>query len=56
MGEYGTPPVDIPEVLSRVSGRKARLPFPRLAGSWYHWSKIARLNNIMFACKIWNLR
>jgi UDP-sulfoquinovose synthase len=58
MGEYGTPPVDIPEGFFEVEfrGRKARLPFPRLAGSWYHWSKVHGSNNIMFACKIWNLR
>ena len=58
MGEYGTPPVDIPEGFFEVEfrGRKARLPFPRLAGSWYHWSKVHGSNNIMFACKIWDLR
>jgi UDP-sulfoquinovose synthase len=58
MGEYGTPLVDIPEGFFEVEfrGRKARLPFPRLAGSWYHWSKVHGSNNIMFACKIWNLR
>jgi UDP-sulfoquinovose synthase len=58
MGEYGTPPLDIPEGFFDVEfrGRKARLPFPRLAGSWYHWSKVHGSNNIMFACKIWNLR
>jgi UDP-sulfoquinovose synthase len=58
MGEYGTPDVDIPEGFFEVEfrGRRARLPFPRLAGSWYHWSKVHGSNNIMFACKIWNLR
>jgi UDP-sulfoquinovose synthase len=58
MGEYGTPPVDIPEGFFEVEfrGRKARLPFPRAAGSWYHWSKVHGSNNIMFACKIWKLR
>ena len=58
MGEYGTPGVDIPEGFFEVEyrGRRARFPFPRLAGSWYHWSKVHGSNDIMFACKIWNLR
>ncbi len=58
MGEYGTPNVDIPEGFFEIEyrGRKDRLPFPRQAGSWYHWSKVHGSNNIMFACKIWNLR
>ena len=39
MGEYGTPGVDIPEGFFEVEfrGRKDCLPFPRDAGSWYHW-------------------
>ena len=58
MGEYGTPNVDIPEGFFEIEyrGRKDRLPFPRQAGSWYHWSKVHGSNNIMFACRIWNLR
>jgi UDP-sulfoquinovose synthase len=58
MGEYGTPNVDIPEGFFDVEyrGRKDRMPFPRQAGSWYHWSKVHGSNNIMFACKIWGLR
>ena len=42
MGEYGAPNVDIPEGFFEVDyrGRKDRLPFPRQAGSWYHWSKV----------------
>ncbi len=58
MGEYGTPDVDIPEGFFEIEyrGRKDRLPFPRQAGSWYHWSKVHDSNNIMFACKIWGLR
>ncbi len=58
MGEYGTPGVDIPEGFFEIEyrGRKDRLPFPRQAGSWYHWSKVHGSNNIMFACKIWGLR
>ena len=58
MGEYGTPNIDIPEGFFEVeyNGRSDRLPFPRQAGSWYHWSKVHGSNNVMFACKIWGLR
>jgi UDP-sulfoquinovose synthase len=58
MGEYGTPNVDIPEGFFEVEfrGRTAKMPFPRQAGSWYHWSKVHGSNNIMFACKIYGLR
>jgi UDP-sulfoquinovose synthase len=58
MGEYGTPNIDIPEGFFEVDfrGRRDRLPFPRQAGSWYHWSKVHGSNNVMFACRIWNLR
>ncbi|HEX2192745.1 MAG TPA: NAD-dependent epimerase/dehydratase family protein [Acidimicrobiales bacterium] len=58
MGEYGTPNVDIPEGFFEIEyrGRRDRLPFPRQAGSWYHWSKVHGSNNIMFACKIWGIR
>lgn len=58
MGEYGTPNIDIPEGFFEVEyrGRTDRLPFPRQAGSWYHWSKVHGSNNIMFACKLWGLR
>ena len=58
MGEYGTPNIDIPEGFFEVEfrGRNDRLPFPRQAGSWYHWSKVHGSNNIMFACKLWHLK
>jgi UDP-sulfoquinovose synthase len=58
MGEYGTPNIDIPEGVFEIEyrGRKDRLPFPRVAGSWYHWTKVHDTGNIMFACKIWGLR
>ena len=58
MGEYGTPNIDIPEGFFEIEykGKRDQLPFPRQAGSWYHWSKVHGSNNIMFACKIWNLR
>ncbi|NDI33557.1 NAD-dependent epimerase/dehydratase family protein [Chengkuizengella sediminis] len=58
MGEYGTPDLDIPEGFFEVEfrGRKDKLPFPRQAGSWYHWSKVHGSNNVMFACKLWGLK
>src|ERR1700758_2005787 len=58
MGEYGTPDIDIPEGFFELEfrGRRARLPFPRSAGSWYHWSKVHGSTNIMFPCQIWGLR
>lgn len=58
MGEYGTPNVAIPEGFFEIEyrGRKDTLPFPRQAGSWYHWSKVHDSNNVMFACRIWGLR
>ncbi len=58
MGEYGTPNIDIPEGSFEIEyrGRKDRLPFPRQAGSWYHQTKVHDTHNIMFACKIWDLR
>jgi UDP-sulfoquinovose synthase len=58
MGEYGTPNVDIPEGFFEIEyrGRKDRLPFPRSAGSWYHWSKVFDSGDVMFASKIWSLK
>ncbi len=58
MGEYGTPNIVIPEGFFTIEyrGRTDTLPFPKQAGSWYHQTKVHDTNNIMFACKIWNLR
>ncbi len=58
MGEYGTPNIDIEEGYIDIEhkGRKDRLPFPKQPGSFYHLSKVADSNNIMFACKIWGIR
>ncbi len=59
MGEYGTPNVDIPEGFFECTYRgrtDPRLPFPRQAGSWYHWSKVHDSGNVMFATRVWNLR
>ena len=58
MGEYGTPNMDIPEGFFEIEyrGRKDLLPFPRQAGSWYHQSKVHDSNNVMMACRLWELR
>jgi UDP-sulfoquinovose synthase len=58
MGEYGTPNIDIAEGFFEIEfrNRRDRLPFPRQAGSWYHWSKVHGSHNVMFASKIWKLR
>lgn len=58
MGEYGTPNIDIEEGFIEIEhkGRKDRLPYPKQPGSFYHLSKVHDTNNIMLACKIWNIR
>ena len=58
MGEYGTPNIDIEEGFIEIehNGRKDRLPFPKLPGSFYHLSKVHDSHNIHFACRIWGLR
>jgi UDP-sulfoquinovose synthase len=57
MGEYGTPNLDIAEGFFEVKyrGRRDRVPFPRQATSWYHWSKVHGSNNLMFACQLWGI-
>ena len=57
MGEYGTPNVAIPEGFFEIEyrGRPDKLPFPRQANSFYHWSKVSGSNHVMFASKIWGL-
>jgi UDP-sulfoquinovose synthase len=58
MGEYGTPNIDIEEGFIEIEhkGRKDTLPFPKMAGSLYHLSKVHDSHNIHFACRIWGLR
>ncbi len=58
MGEYGTPNIDIEEGYLTIehNGRKDLLPFPKQPPSFYHLSKVHDSHNIMFACKIWDLR
>jgi UDP-sulfoquinovose synthase len=59
MGEYGYGTgLDITEGFCEIEihGKKATIPYPKQAGSWYHWTKVHDSNNIMFACKLWGLR
>ena len=55
MGEYGTPDCIIPEGFIEDGPMKG-LPFPRVAGSFYHLSKVFDSQNVEFACKVWGLR
>jgi UDP-sulfoquinovose synthase len=58
MGEYGTPNIDIEEGFLEIehNGRRDILPFPKQPGSFYHLSKVHDSHNIMFCCKVWDLR
>ncbi len=58
MGEYGTPNIDIEEGFLDIThnGRRDRLPYPKQPGSFYHLSKVHDSHNILFACRIWDLR
>jgi UDP-sulfoquinovose synthase len=58
MGEYGTPNTDIEEGFIEIehNGRRDRLPFPKLPGSFYHLTKVHDSHNIHFACRVWGLR
>ncbi len=58
MGEYGTPNIDIEEGFLTVThnGRTDTLPYPKMAGSIYHLSKVHDSHNLHFACRIWGLR
>ncbi len=58
MGEYGTPNIDIEEGYLEIehNGRRDRLPFPKVAGSFYHLSKVHDSNNIYFATRAWGVR
>ena len=57
MGEYGTPNIDIAEGFFEVEylGRKDRVPFPRQASSWYHWSKVFDTGDVMLANRLWGI-
>src|SRR5881296_2736274 len=58
MGEYGTPNIDIEEGFITIEhkGRTDTLPYPKQPGSFYHLSKVHDSHNIMFCCRVWDLR
>lgn len=58
MGEYGTPNIDIEEGYIEIEhkGRKDTFLFPKMAGSFYHLSKVHDSYNIFFAVRAWGLR
>jgi len=59
MGEYGYDHgLEIPEGFFEIEfrGKKATVSFPKMAGSWYHWTKVHDSNNIMFTCRLWGIR
>ncbi|MGC1909463.1 MAG: NAD-dependent epimerase/dehydratase family protein, partial [Candidatus Dormiibacterota bacterium] len=58
MGEYGTPNIDIEEGYLDIehNGRRDRLPFPKVPGSFYHLSKVHDSANIHFTCRVWGIR
>lgn len=58
MGEYGCPNIDIEEGYIDIehNGRHDRLPYPKLPQSFYHLSKVADSNTILFTCRAWGLR
>jgi UDP-sulfoquinovose synthase len=58
MGEYGCPDIDIEEgwITITQGDRSDRLPFPKVAQSFYHLSKVHDSHNIHFCCRVWGLR
>lgn len=57
MGVYGTPEFEIPEGFFTVEhrGRSDTIPFPNMAGSWYHVSKSNDINNLWLASRQFGL-
>jgi len=56
-GVYGAPEFEIPEgfVTAENKGQRDMVPFPGMAGSWYHMSKSNDVNNLWLANKQWGL-
>jgi len=56
-GVYGAPKFTIPEgfILAENKGENDTIPFPGMAGSWYHMSKSNDINNLWLANRLWNL-
>ena len=61
MGEYGTPPVDIPEGFfdntATFRGRSLEgMTFPRKPGSFYHCAKVFESMHTHLCCNMWGLK
>lgn len=57
-GEWGQPNINIPsdgKIEITYKGRKDILPFPKQAGSFYHWSKVSESQHTEWCSKIWGL-
>jgi len=56
-GIYGAPEFEIPEgfIPIEYKGKRDVLPFPGMAGSWYHMSKVYDAANLWLANKQWKL-
>lgn len=57
MGVYGAPEFEIPEgfVTAEHQGRRDVIPYPGMAGSWYHMSKSMDVCNLYLANKMWKM-
>ena len=57
MGVYGAPEFEIPEGFLDVEqpSGKDTVPYPGMAGSWYHMSKSNDVNNLYLANKMWRM-
>jgi UDP-sulfoquinovose synthase len=59
MGEYGTPPIPIPEGFLSLEPwglADERLPFPKQPGSIYHASKVMDSVLVEMLCRLWGFR
>jgi len=56
-GVYGAPKFIIPEGFITAENKREKdiIPFPGMAGSWYHMSKSNDINNLWLANRLWNL-
>lgn len=56
-GVYGSPNFTIPEGFIDVKTETGSdvIPYPGMATSWYHMSKVADINNLYLSSKMWEL-
>jgi UDP-sulfoquinovose synthase len=57
MGVYGSPEFEVPEGFLKVKQPTGEdtIPYPGMAGSWYHMSKSNDVNNLYLANKMWGM-